>query len=46
MLQTIVKKNLQNVFLAWEGLSLSHEIPLQNQLITNNLSSNLHNSEL
>ena len=46
MLQTIVKKILQNVFLAWKGLSLSHEISLQNQLITNNLSTNLHNSEL
>jgi hypothetical protein len=46
MLQTIVKKILQNVLLARKGLSLSHEISLQNQSITNNLSANLHNSEL
>ena len=46
MLQTIVKKILQNVLLVWKGLSLSHEISLQNQSITNNLSANLHNSEL
>lgn len=40
MLQKIVKKILQNVFSAWKGLSLSHEISLQNQLITNNLNAN------
>ncbi len=40
MLQTIVKKILQNVLLAWKGLSLSYEISLQNQPITNNLNAN------
>jgi len=40
MLQKIVKKILQNVLLARKGLSLSHEISLQNLLITNNLSVN------
>lgn len=39
MLQQIVKIILQNVLSAWKGLSLSHEISLQNRLITNNLSA-------
>jgi len=40
MLQTIVKKILQNVSSDRKGLSLSHGISLQNRLITNNLSAN------
>lgn len=40
MLQTILKKILQNVFSDWKGLSLSYEISLQNWLIMDNLSGN------